>query len=140
MMPTNKTTLKSTKPQYSIHLCRCDTEESFETLKGCFCCTDWSIFQYLELNEATETITNYIKFCIDTVVPKKQIRPYANKMPYLTCDVKTIINNKRLAFKNKDKAAVATAQKEVNTILRNAREKQHEHLKRRFISMDNKKV
>jgi len=69
LMPTYRSVLKSNKLQKKTVLLW--TEDSVETLRGCFLSTDWSIFHNLELNEATETITDYINFCTDIVVPKK---------------------------------------------------------------------
>lgn len=101
-MPTYKTALKSNKPQPKTVLQR--TEDSVETLKRCFLCTDWSIFHNLELNEATETITNYITR-VDTVVSKNNILHFPNNKPYGTKEVKACINKKKFAFKNKDEGS-----------------------------------
>ncbi|KAK0139947.1 hypothetical protein N1851_023108 [Merluccius polli] len=81
-MPTYKTALKSSKPVQKTVLQW--TEDSVEALKGCFLCTDWSIFHDLELDEATETVTDYIKFCVDNVIPKKTITHFPNNKPYIT--------------------------------------------------------
>ena len=60
------------------------TDDSIETLKGCFLCTDWSVFHALELDEATVTITDYMTFCIDSVVAKKDVTVYPNNKSYIT--------------------------------------------------------
>ncbi len=78
------------------------TEDSMETLKGCFLCTDWSIFHQLELNEATDTISDYINFSVDNVVEKKDV-VYPNNKPYIKKDIKKCINNTKLAFRNRDR-------------------------------------
>lgn len=92
-----------------------------ETLKGCFSCMDWNIFHRLDLNEATETITDNINFCVDTIVPKKYILYFPNNKPHITRDIKTTINRKRLAFKNNDRVGAAAAQREPNIRLRKAK-------------------
>ncbi len=89
------------------------TEDSMETLKGCFLCTDWSIFQQLELDDATDTISDYINFCVDNVVEKKDVVVYPNNKPYITKDIKKCINNKKLAFRNRDKVGLLAAQKKL---------------------------
>ncbi|KAK0137741.1 hypothetical protein N1851_026045 [Merluccius polli] len=119
LMPTYKSVLKSSKPvQKTVFQW---SEDSTETLKGCFLCTDWSIFHDLELNEATETVTDYINFCVDTIVPKKTIRHYPNNKPYITSEVKGCINRKNVAFKSGDRGGMAEAQKELNRMLSEAR-------------------
>ncbi len=116
------------------------TEDSVETLRGCFECTDWNMFHNLELNEATETITDYINFCVNNVVPKKVILHYPNNKPHITKEVKTCINNKKLAFRNNDRAGAAAAQKELNQLMRRAREKHRVSLEEGIRSMNNKKL
>ncbi len=65
--------------------------------------TDCSIFHQLALDDATDTISDYINFCVDNVVEKKDVVLYPNNKPYITKDIKKCINNKKLAFRNKDK-------------------------------------
>ena len=137
-MPTYKTALKSSKPQHKTVLQW--TEDSVETLRGCLACTDWNIFHNLELDEATVTITDYINFCVDNVVPKKDVLHFPNNKPYITKDVKVWINKKKLAFKCKDRAGVATAQKELNLLLKNSREQYRSTIDQSFGSGDNRKL
>lgn len=58
-------------------------ENSIEKLKGCFLCTDWGIFNGANLNETTEVITDYVNFCMDNVVTKKQVIIYLNNKVYI---------------------------------------------------------
>ena len=109
-----------------------------ESLKGCFLCTDWSIFHELELNEATETVTDYINFCVDNVVPKKTILHFPNNKPYITKEVKTCINNKKVAFKNGDRGGMAAAQKELNRMLTQAKSNHRAALEESVGSMNSK--
>jgi hypothetical protein len=45
---------------------------SLETLKTCFDVTDWEIFieNSLHIDELTETVTDYINFCCDAILPQ----------------------------------------------------------------------
>ena len=47
--------------------------DNVETLKDCFMCTDWEVFTQdnPDINTATDSVTDYIKFCTETVIPKK---------------------------------------------------------------------
>lgn len=45
-----------------------------ETLKACFDCTDWDTLldsSSSSIDEAAEVVTDYIKFCEDMIVPEK---------------------------------------------------------------------
>lgn len=77
---------------------------------------------------ATESITDYIHFCIDNIVPKKQVTHFPNNKPYITKQVKSSLNKKKLAFKNKDRVGASIAQKEINRLLKEAREKHRRDL------------
>lgn len=93
LLPTYKSALKSSKPQQKTILQW--NEDSVDTLRGCFSCTDWNIFHHLELNEATETTKDYIKFCVDNIIPKKCVVHYPNNKPHITKEVKACINKKK---------------------------------------------
>ena len=69
LIPAYKSVFKSSKPEHKT--VNVWSDDAIETLKGCFLCTDWSLFHALELDEATVTITDYIEFCVGIVVPKK---------------------------------------------------------------------
>lgn len=56
------------------------------------------IFHGLGIDEATDTITEYIKFCVDCVVTKKVITIYPNNKPYITRELKDCINQKKNGF------------------------------------------
>lgn len=57
-------------------------EDSVETLKGCFDCTSWSVFEdsSVNLDEMTEVISNYIDLCVGAVIPTKTSRAAHNKL------------------------------------------------------------
>lgn len=41
-------------------------------------------------------------FCVQSVIPTKEIKIYPNNKMFITKDVKHIINLRKIAFKNKD--------------------------------------
>lgn len=85
-----------------------------------------------------QAITDYISFCIDNVVKKKQVLHFPNNKPHITRDVKACINKKKLAFKNKDRLGVTAAKKELNILLKKARGRQRLSVEKSFNSKDNK--
>ena len=48
--------------------------DSIMALQGCFDCTNWDIFKCSDINEQVETISDYINFCVDTVIPIKNTK------------------------------------------------------------------
>ena len=82
LIPAYNSVFKSSKPEHKT--VNVWSDDAIETLKGCFMCTDCSLFHALELDEATVTITDYIEFCVGIVVPKKEIVVYPNNKPYVT--------------------------------------------------------
>lgn len=90
LIPTYKTALKRRKPLRKT--VKVWTEDTIETLKGCFQCTEWNIFHRLDVDTAAETVTDYIQFCVDNTIPKKEITVYPNNKSYITKEVKDCIN------------------------------------------------
>ena len=138
LIPIYKTVFKRGKPQTKTVTVW--DKDSIETLKGSFLCTDWDIFSDLEIDDATEAITDYIHFCADNVVAKKDIVVYPNNKPYITKSVKDCINRKKLAFKNNDRAGLKMVQRELNQRLREARKHHKDIIEQTFMSMDSKKL
>ena len=71
------------------------SDEGIETLKGCFLCTDWSVFHDTDIDVTTDTITDYIIYCIGSVHTKKAVVVYPNNKPYVTKDMKDCVYAKR---------------------------------------------
>lgn len=96
------------------------SDDTIERLKGCFLYTDWDVFSNRVIDETTETIMDYINFCVDNVLTKKNVIVYPNNKPYKK-ELKNCINRKKNAFKNKDYVELKIIQKELNCQLRQAR-------------------
>lgn len=123
LLPTYRSVFKSTKPEK--HTIKLWTSEKSEELRGCFLSTDWDVFlNDADMDSATESITDYINFCIDAVIPSKTVRRYPNNKPYFNSDIKECIKRKNAAFKVGNKGAIRAAQKDLNFHLRTAR-RQH---------------
>lgn len=75
-------------------------EDSIETLKGCLECTNWTIFEdsSADLHEQTDAISGYIDFCVSAVIPTKIIKVYPNNKPWVTKELKDILNEKKRVF------------------------------------------
>lgn len=97
LIPTYRTMLKRSKP--CMREVTVWSDDAIERLKGCLLCTDWNVFYDPDIDTTTETITDYINFCVDNVLPKKNVIIYPNNKPYITKEIKNCINRKRIAFK-----------------------------------------
>ena len=77
--------------------------DNVETLKGCFICTDWEVFtpNNPDINTATDSVTDYIKFCTETVIPKKTVKCFTNNKPYITRISKTAYKEKSWCLQGK---------------------------------------
>lgn len=77
------------------------TSDNIEVLKGCFDYTDWIMFLNTcsALNEQVLTIPNYITFCVGSCYSyKKKNTLYPNKKPWVTKELKSILNMKKKVF------------------------------------------
>ena len=56
-------------------------------------CTDWEVSTQdnPDINTATDSVTDYIKFWTETVIPKKTVKCFPNKKPYITKEIKHCI-------------------------------------------------
>ena len=60
------------------------SESSVDNLRGCFEVTNWDIFRdsVVDLDEYTDTVIGYIKFCEEVCIPTKTITQYPNSKPW----------------------------------------------------------
>ena len=75
------------------------------SLKGCFLCTDWSVFMEMatDVSELADTVCSYISFCVECVIPRKSVKIFSHNKPWVTKRVKEMLNKKKPAFREKDK-------------------------------------
>ncbi|XP_035812432.2 uncharacterized protein LOC118471519 [Amphiprion ocellaris] len=99
--------------------------EAEDALRDCFATTDWSVLvdSYGEdLEGAVGCLTDYLNFCVDQVVPVKTVRCFANNKPWITSEVKKVLNKKKRAFGSKNGEVLRDVQKEVKICLKGAHE------------------
>lgn len=94
-----------------------------EALRDCFESTDWSVLQNGEdLEEVTHCTTDYLNFCMDVVVPTRTVRCFPNNKPWITSNVKTLLNRKKRAFREGNQAELRRVQGELKVRLKEAKE------------------
>ena len=88
-------------------------EDSIMALQGCFDCTSWEGFKCPDLNVQVEVISDYITFCVDSVLPTKTVKTYPNNKPWVSGKLKSLLNKKKLAHIHKDEIAKRDTQREI---------------------------
>ncbi len=76
---------------------------------------------HTDLQEYTETVTAYIKNCIDDVTVTKTITTRANRKPWMTAEVRGLQKTREEAFRSGDKAALKTASANLSRGIKNAK-------------------
>ncbi len=125
LIPAYRPLLKLAKPVQKLITIWPDDATS--TLQDCFQCTDWNMFKeaatynnHTDLHEYTETVTAYIKKCIDDVTVTKTITTRANQKPWMTAEVRGLLKTRDEAFRSGDKAALKTARANLSCGIKNA--------------------
>ncbi|KAK7922274.1 hypothetical protein WMY93_009176 [Mugilogobius chulae] len=96
-----------------------------DTLRDCFATTEWSVLVSSHgenIEEAVEVMTDYMNFCLDQVVPLKTVKCFANNKPWISWEVKEVLNKKKRAYKDKDTERKKEVQREVKNCLNKAKE------------------
>jgi hypothetical protein len=79
-------------------------------------CTDFDVLidesDTLEYN--VDVLTSYLHFCIDSVVPKKVVTCYPNNKPWVTKELKELLNEKKIAFCTNKRDNLKGIQKSIN--------------------------
>ncbi len=108
LIPAYRPLLKLAKPVQKLMTIW--PENATSTLQDCFQCTDWNMFKeaatynnHTDLQEYTETVTAYIKKCMDDVTVTKTITTRANQKPWMTAEVRGLLKTRDEAFRSGDK-------------------------------------
>ncbi|GFR71213.1 reverse transcriptase [Elysia marginata] len=105
-------------------------------------CTDWSVFvnSTQDMSELADTVCCYINFCIETAIPTKTIKVFSNNKPWVTKDIKQILNRKKIAFQNKRDNDIKSIHKEVRATIRQGKESYRRKIEKYFKNNDMRKV
>ncbi|KAI3368197.1 hypothetical protein L3Q82_007923 [Scortum barcoo] len=72
--------------------------EKESALRDCFNTTVWDVLlnpHGEDIEGMTHCLTDYLNFCADVVSPVKTVRCYPNNKPWVTREVKTVLNKKK---------------------------------------------
>ena len=138
MLPKYKQKLKREKPvKKTIQVWDKETEEK---LLCCMETTDWSVLidENATLDENVSVVTSYIEFCIDTNVKTKVITCYPNNKPWVTHDLKELINKKRYCKTLNDRSQLQEVQRELRKEIEVCKEKYKTKVENMFAKNDTK--
>ena len=110
LIPEYRQKLKRQKP--TTRRVKAWTNDTTETLRACFDCTDWDVLDSSSVDEAAEVASNYIKFCEDMIVPEKTLKRYPNNKPWVDKRCRHFIHQKTAAFQNNDMEALKKIEKD----------------------------
>jgi hypothetical protein len=90
--------------------------EGLDLLQASFDCTDWEVFITAcdSIDELTETVSDYVSFCVQLTIPSKEVKVYPNNKPWITTEIKSIINKKKEAFGKQDNEQLRYLKKELS--------------------------
>ena len=77
------------------------SDQSESTLQDCFVNTDWVMFQVASdsnINEYTDTVTEFIRKCIGDVVATVTIKTNPDQKPWIDGSIRTKLNACTTAF------------------------------------------
>ncbi|KAK0154383.1 hypothetical protein N1851_003537 [Merluccius polli] len=82
----------------------------------CFESTDWDVLcepHGEDIDNMTDCITDYIRFCEDTTMPARTVQCFSNNKPWITSDLKALLNKKKKAFRSGDREEQRRVQHEL---------------------------
>ena len=66
-----------------------------------------------DLDELTETVSDYVKFCKELIIPKKCIHIFPNNKPWVSKSLINVINQRNICFNQGDETQYRVLQKQV---------------------------
>ncbi|XP_053709182.1 mucin-5B-like [Synchiropus splendidus] len=84
------------------------------------------------MGEMVDCTTNYTNFCMDTVVPVRTVRCFANNNPWITSDIKGLLNQMKRAFKEGNTQELKRIQRELRAQLREAKEQYRKEIEQKM--------
>ncbi|KAL0203335.1 hypothetical protein M9458_001353, partial [Cirrhinus mrigala] len=107
------------------------SKEASAALQDCMETTDWVALcepHGADTDNLTDCVTEYINFCVDCTVPVKSIRCFPNNKPWVTKDIKALLNEKKKAFRLGDKEAAKEVQRCLTVRLKEGKDRYRKKL------------
>ncbi len=87
----------------ALRTIQCWSDQSDAILQDCFDHVDWDMFRAAsddDIEAYSDTVTCFIRKCIEDVVPTKTIRIYPNQKPWINSEVRGALSTWTSAFKS----------------------------------------
>uniref|UniRef100_A0AAV2KND4 Reverse transcriptase domain-containing protein n=1 Tax=Knipowitschia caucasica TaxID=637954 RepID=A0AAV2KND4_KNICA len=104
--------------------------------------TDWDLFRAAtdSLDEYTDTVTSYIHFCEDSIIPTRTRVIYNNDKPWFTAKLRQLRKAKESAFREGDRSGYKAAKYQFRKELKAAKSRHRERLQEQFGNNDTASV
>ncbi|KAK3517722.1 hypothetical protein QTP70_016495, partial [Hemibagrus guttatus] len=118
------------------------TSEAVGELQGCLDCTDWDVFRSTtnSLDEYTDTVSSYIHFCEDSIIPTCTRVSYNNDKPWFTAKLRRLRSEKEAAFRSGDRGKYKEAKYRFSEEVRKAKTEHGERMQQQFQTNDSASV
>ena len=140
MTPAYRQRLKSSKPvKRNV---QDFNDESVEQLQACHEVTDWDTFKNVsdDLDEYTDTVTQYISLCVDSCIPTRTVVSYTNQKPWFTKDIRDKMHARNEAFKRGDQLGYKTCRYQVINVIKLAKRDYRRKLDQQFQEQDTRRL
>ena len=107
-------------------------------LQDCLDTTDWDMFKEKthDIHELTDTISCYLHFCENNVITSKEIKCYPNNKPWVSKELKELLNLKKKAFLEKDQNKIKETSKLLKLKIAEGKKRYKEKIEHSFRSND----
>ncbi|KAK3566665.1 hypothetical protein QTP86_002398, partial [Hemibagrus guttatus] len=140
LIPAYRQKLKLCKPV--VRTSKKWTSEAVGELQGCLDCTDWDVFRSTtnSLDEYTDTVSSYIYFCEDSIIPTCTRVSYNNDKPWFTAKLRRLRSEKEAAFRSGDRGKYKEAKYRFSEEVRKAKTEHGERMQQQFQTNDSASV
>ncbi|KAJ8022010.1 hypothetical protein HOLleu_39377 [Holothuria leucospilota] len=109
-------------------------DDAVSKLQGCLESTDWSVFVDAnpELSDLVDVVSSYIQFCRENSIPTKKVKVSPNNKPWITKEVKSVINRKKQLYGRGEKDKLNAVQKEIARVIKVEKAKYRDTLEKKL--------
>ncbi|XP_073674252.1 uncharacterized protein [Garra rufa] len=131
LLPAYTPVVKQQSPQ--VKEVKIWSEEASERLRDCFNITDWDVLcspHGEDIDSLTHCVTDYINFCVENTVPSRSVQCFPNNKPWVTPELKALLNEKKRAFLSGDREELRRVQRELKYNIRRCKDNYKKKLER----------
>ena len=136
LRPKYKPLFKRVRPEY--YTARTWSDENLMALQACYELTDWStlIDPNKNIDQNLDTVNSYIIFCLDSIMPPKKKKRFANSKPWFTVEIYNILKEKK--HHTNDDLKIKQIDREARSAIRREKRKFKKKTEEEFSRMNTK--